>query len=357
MSEISTPNLEKLSEENRQLKRKLAYYERKMIDMEKLVTLGKLIMGIAHEINTPIGAVNAANTSLQKNVPDVLTMMPEVIREIPEELTELFFQLLKVAMSPGEPLTSREERKKRKEVQKILEEENIEGARGLAKKLIKIGLYNDVKTFVPLFKNQAADKLLDLISLVGNINMNMDNIDVATQKIMKMVSAVKEYSYKERNEKPIEIDLEKNMEMVLTLYHNVLKYGVEVIREYDENLPTIYGYPDELTQVWTNIIHNAAQAMEGKGTLKISLKNEGNNWVSVGITDSGPGIPQEIRHKIFEPFFTTKPKGEGTGIGLEIVKKIVAKHRGKIKVKSKPGETSFIIYLPVNLNEILGIRD
>ncbi len=357
MSELSTQNIEKLQEENRELKKKLAYYERKMLDMEKLVTLGKLIMGIAHEINTPIGAVNAANTSLQKNVPEVLILMPEVVREIPEELTELFFQLLKVAMEPGEPLTSREERKKRKEIQSILEEENVGGARSLAKKLIKIGLYDNIKTFVPLFKSRSADKLLDLISLVGNMNMNMDNIDIATQKIMKMVSAVKEYSYKERNEKPVEINLEKNLEMVLTLYHNVLKYGVEVFREYDEGVPVIYGYPDELSQVWTNIIHNAAQAMEGKGTLKVAIKNEDNNWVSVSITDSGPGIPKDILPKIFEPFFTTKPKGEGTGIGLEIVKKIVGKHRGKIRVKTGKEGTTFIIYLPVNLPQILGIRE
>ena len=351
---ISAEEIKKLQEENQKLKNVIAYYERKLIDVEKLVTLGKLIMGIAHEINTPIGAVNAANTSLQKVVPEVLTQMPAVVKNIPEDYSQLFAELMKVAMTPQEMLSSREERKKRKEIQKILDDNGVPGGRSLAKKLMKVGLYNNVEHFIPIFKIDQADQILELISQVGQIKMNTDNINIATKKIMKMVSAVKEYSYKEKNETPVPIDLEKNMETVLTLYHNVLKYGIEVIRDYDEDLPQIYGYPDELSQIWTNIIHNAAHAMDGKGTLKISIKKEDENWVSVSITDSGEGIDPQIKNKIFDQFFTTKEKGKGTGIGLYIVKKIVAKHRGKIKVKSKPGETTFTFYLPTNLHKILG---
>ena len=136
------------------------------------------------------------------------------------------------------------------------------------------------------------------------------------------------------------------METVLTLYHNLLKQGVEVIRKYDE-LPVIEGYPDDLNQIWTNLIHNSIQAMDLKGTLTITTRNEGE-YISVSIADTGCGIEPDIRDKIFEPFFTTKKQGEGSGLGLDIVKRIVEKHNGIITFTSELGQgTEFIVKLPV----------
>jgi signal transduction histidine kinase len=145
-------------------------------------------------------------------------------------------------------------------------------------------------------------------------------------------------------------DLHEGIENTLVILHSELKYGINVIRDYAE-LPAVPVYVDELNQVWTNLIHNAVQALGGKGEILIETrvaddKTEGA-LVSITVQDNGPGIPPDVMPRIFEPFFTTKPKGEGTGLGLGIVKQIVDKHGGKIDVTSKPGCTRFTVRLPI----------
>jgi signal transduction histidine kinase len=146
------------------------------------------------------------------------------------------------------------------------------------------------------------------------------------------------------------VNITQGIETVLTLYQNQIKQGVEVVRNYQAQLPAVQCYPDELNQVWTNLIHNALQAMDNQGTLTIDAVQKDTS-VLVKITDSGKGIPPEILPNIFEPFFTTKPAGEGSGLGLDIVKKIIEKHQGKIDVESVPGQTAFTVSLPINLTE------
>ena len=162
-----------------------------------------------------------------------------------------------------------------------------------------------------------------------------------------MVYALKSFSRQDHSDELIDTDLKDNIEVVLELYHNQIKQGCEVVRDYN-SLPPIPCYPDELGQVWTNLIHNALQAMDHQGTLTIGIdQNELEAIVSV--SDTGKGIPEEIREKIFQPFFTTQPAGEGIGLGLDIVKKIIEKHQGKISVESEEGKgTTFCVYLPKN---------
>ena len=139
----------------------------------------------------------------------------------------------------------------------------------------------------------------------------------------------------------------EGLEVVLTLYYNQLKHGIEIIKHYTE-VPPILCYPDELNQVWTNIVHNAIQAMHGEGTLEIDVSLT-DAHIEVRVTDSGGGIPDAIKAQIFDPFFTTKAAGEGCGLGLNIVKKIIEKHQGQISVASRPGRTTFTILLPLVL--------
>jgi two-component system NtrC family sensor kinase len=167
----------------------------------------------------------------------------------------------------------------------------------------------------------------------------------ATSRAAKVVSDLKTYARYDYSGKMVEAQLVDGLEMVLTLLHNQLKQGVEVIRNY-EDLEPVWCYPDELSQVWTNLIQNALQAMNYKGTLTITVSKLDVQAV-VAITDTGVGVPENIQERIFEPFFTTKPRGEGSGLGLEIVKKIVEKHHGKISVESKPGHTTFTVRLPI----------
>jgi signal transduction histidine kinase len=174
-------------------------------------------------------------------------------------------------------------------------------------------------------------------------------IETATDRASKVVFALKTYARYDQLGKMMAASLTDGLETVLTLYQNQLKQGVEVIRNYDD-LPPILCYPDELNQVWTNLIHNALQAMANHGTLTVEVMRLGEQ-AQINITDTGIGIPPEIQAKIFDPFFTTKPPGEGSGLGLDIVKKIIAKHSGQIAVESEPGRTTFMVLLPMKLEE------
>ena len=170
----------------------------------------------------------------------------------------------------------------------------------------------------------------------------------------QVVFALKHYARYDATGKKVEAQITEGIETVLTLYYNQIKQGIEVIKNYQDNLPKIACYPDELNQVWTNLIHNAIQAMNNNGQLTIDLSKEEENIV-VKVADSGGGKTSEVLPKIFQPFFTTKPAGEGSGLGLDIVKKIIDKHRGKIEVESMPGQTTFMVFLPIALADRAGI--
>lgn len=336
-------------EDYEEIKAKLQQYEEHLFQMEKLITLGKLVAGITHEINTPIGAVNAANTNLKNLLPTLTTEMPQIVEMLDKEQREAFFKLLDQALQERPSLSSREERKRKKVLQEELEKQGFENARSLAGELVKMGIYENITPYLPLFKHENSEKIFEFLSNFAKLRTNISNIDIASEKIMKMVKAVRSYIYQKQERKLTPTNIIQNIETVLTLYHNMLKYGINVIKEYDEEIPDINCYPDELSQVWTNLIHNAAQAMEGQGELRIQVGQD-DQYVYVSIQDNGPGIPDEIKDRIFEPFFTTKPEGEGTGLGLDIVKKIVEDHhKGKIELFSEPGKTIFKVYIPKNL--------
>jgi signal transduction histidine kinase len=159
-----------------------------------------------------------------------------------------------------------------------------------------------------------------------------------------VVFALKTYARYDNTGKKQYVQLSEGIDTVLELYQNQLKHNIELQKEYAE-VEAIACYPDELIQVWTNLIHNALQAMENAGQLMIKIQ-PADQGVVVKIIDSGCGIPEEIKSRIFEPFFTTKPAGEGSGLGLDIVKKIVDKHHGSITVESVPGNTTFMVTLP-----------
>jgi signal transduction histidine kinase len=170
-------------------------------------------------------------------------------------------------------------------------------------------------------------------------------LDHSTARISELIKAIKEYSYMDQAPSQ-EVNLKSSLETTLTIMNHKLKHGITVTREYSEDLPKIMAYGSELNQVWTNLIDNAADAMQGKGKLRVSAKRE-NEYVVVEIGDSGPGIPPEVQSRIFEPFFTTKGVGEGTGLGLDVVHRIVRKMHGQISVKSVPGDTRFQVRIPI----------
>jgi signal transduction histidine kinase len=193
----------------------------------------------------------------------------------------------------------------------------------------------------------AAQSLAALVSYLEQyvyLSRNTHAIRTAIRRITRTVGALKGYSHLDQA-KVTPCDLHEGIENTLVILNSELKYGINVVRNYVE-LPAVPVYVDELNQVWTNLIHNAVQALGGKGEIVIETRLDGS-LVTVAVQDNGPGIPPEVMPRIFDPFFTTKPKGEGTGLGLGIVKQIVEKHGGKIDVTSQPGRTRFTVELPV----------
>jgi len=183
------------------------------------------------------------------------------------------------------------------------------------------------------------------IAAVAEVYGLLDEIESSAARISDLVLAIKDYTH--MDQAPVQnVDIVKSLESTLTILNHKLKKGVNVQREYPRVPLLINSFGSELNQVWTNIIDNAIDAMNGNGELLIRVRRDAA-CALVEIGDNGPGIPPEIQARIFEPFFTTKGVGEGTGLGLDTVQRIVKKHRGSIQVTSKPGATCFQIWLPL----------
>jgi signal transduction histidine kinase len=226
-----------------------------------------------------------------------------------------------------------------------LEAYGLDNVRQLADRLVEMGITEGIKPFIGLLQSSQGAWALQLIYNISRIQGNNRTIQTAVERAAKIVFALKSYArFDQSGEKQL-VSLTEGIETVLELYHSKLKQGIVVLRRY-ETIPEFWGYPDELVQVWTNLIHNAIQAMDGKGTLEIVTAVQRNQAV-VEVIDSGGGIATETQANVFKPFFTTKPQGEGSGLGLSISQTIVEKHEGNIEVTSQPEWTKFTVYLPL----------
>ena len=318
-----------------------------LIQREKMAALGQLIAGVAHEINTPLGAITSSVRHIAKFWNNHLLKIHEFLQKLSPEHQRDFLSLLQKSNQQDASLSTREQRQIKKHLASQLESYNFENAAKLANFLLGIGVYDHVEALVPLLKDPDCENILRTAYEFTNTQTSIRNITTASERASKVVFALKSYARYDSTGEKVKTEITTGIETVLTLYCNQLKQGVKVIRNYEDSLPCILCYPDELNQVWTNLIHNALQAMDYRGTLKIEVKRI-EDHLSIRVTDSGKGIPPEIMPKIFQPFFTTKPPGEGSGLGLDIIKKIIEKHQGRIEVESVPAQTKFTVFLPLN---------
>lgn len=316
---------------------------------EKMAALGKMSAGLAHELNNPGAAARRAACQLKENFQNLQTLGLH-LNSLSTEQLKFILNLqsqatLDAVHSPKlDPLTQSDQED---EVTDWLENHNVSNGWKLSSTLVCAGF--NTYSLDTIADNIPAECLVHVLTWLeatlasfGLIN----EIDQSTTRISELVKAIKGYSY--MDQAPLqEIDVHEAIENTLLILQHRLKKGIIIHREYDRTLPRINAYGSELNQVWTNLIDNAIDAMEGKGDLTIHTYKE-NTCLVVEMTDTGMGIPPAIQSRIFEPFFTTKGVGKGTGLGLEIASRIVVNmHHGDIHFDSKPGCTRFRVRLPV----------
>ncbi len=342
-----------LQETNRKLESTLAELQNtqaQVLISERLAGLGSLLAGVAHEINSPIGAIDAAVDSLMKSLKTTLNSLLYIV-DTEKDMRVLTYLLTLVqqhlenatagllAIDPG--------RERVREMTELLSSRNIENARQLARKLVESGTDRIVENFLNEYDRVDAGIYIQLMNDLFSIHRTTVATSTAIRAVKRIVVALRSYSHVNQDV-PEPVNIHDVIETSLIILANRLKHNITIERKYGD-IPPITVYGDELSQVWTNLISNAAQAIEGKGTITIETLNLGNR-VAVKIRDTGRGIPPELMGRIFDPFFTTKKKGEGSGLGLGIVSRIVReRHGGEIEVTSEPGNTCFTVYLPMSV--------
>ena len=320
------------------------------MQQEKLFALGKLSAGLAHELNNPAAAAQRATEELRETI----VALPDATSKLysHDQHTNLFNTLQQKALqqaATASPLLDPLAKSDREdELASWLADHNVEVGWQLASTFVEAGLE---RVWFDELAAQLDKELLPgfivLLEKTLQMQASLKTLEQSTTRMTTLVQAVKSYSYMDQASLQ-EINVHEGLESTLTILGHELK-NIEVTRKYDSTLPRICAYGSELNQVWTNLLDNAADALNGKGKITLSTQRE-NDYVVVEIADNGPGIPEEIQSRIFEPFFTTKGVGKGTGLGLDIAYRvIVGHHKGDLQVISRPGDTRFIAHLLINL--------
>lgn len=325
---------------------KAAQYQ--LVQSEKLSSLGTIVAGVAHEINSPLSAIKSSSSLLTEKLQSTFQNLPILTKSFSEHEWTILEAWIQIACNSMDSLTTKEMRLIKREMITVLEGKGIAISEDLADFLVSIGCKEFLDSWIEPFQKESGKNFLESIKEIISMLQNAQTIQIASERAGKIVKSLKNFSHFDPNAEKKSASINESIETVLIILNSNFKGGVELVKELGE-VPSIPCYPDELNQVWTNLIQNAVQAMDGKGILKVKTEFRSfgkENFVAVTIEDSGKGIPKEYKEKIFDPFFTTKPVGEGTGLGLHITKQIIEKHEGKIEIESQAGRTAFTILLP-----------
>ncbi len=331
---------------NRDLEKTLAELssaQSQLVQSEKLAALGQFAAGIAHELNTPLGAIAS---SIRSMVDILQKKMPQCVHDLPsfsEKELEVIFELLDESLAQAAHIDSLPDRKAAKEIEGILRMAGIPEPDETAKRITGMGAHGLKEKLGDLLHVGKRAEVLSVVEMLSAVRGLGEIITVATDKAANVVRALQNYLKQDETVDFADVHVTSEIDTIFTLFHNKIKHGVTVRKNYLTDRPVI-GNRDKLNQLWINLFNNAFHAMNWQGSIEIEIKDV-DDRVSVSIIDSGHGIPAEIQDRIFEPFYTTKKYGEGMGLGLDICKKIVETHNGEIKFESVPGRTRFTVLL------------
>jgi signal transduction histidine kinase len=307
-----------------------------------------LVSNVAHEINTPIGAVKSSGALIADTLESTLADMPRLFTLLEPAPRDLFVQLVLGKKDLSQPISTREERAITKQIAAQLDEVNLEDTNRKARLLTKLGAHQNPLDYLPLLQHPQSDFILGVASNIADVVNSTHNINHAVEKVSRVVYALKALSGDDVLKAPIVAPLQPDMDKALAKYQSQMQ-SVELIKNFQPDMPAIHADHDAMEQLCIHLVMNALQAMNYAGKLTVGLKAE-NNQAIITVADTGTGIADDIKDRIFEPFFTTRTSGEGSGMGLAIVKRSVEQHRGSIDVQTEVGAgTTVIVTLPYKL--------
>ncbi|WP_158798226.1 ATP-binding protein [Pedobacter sp. L105] len=321
---------------------------------EKMMALGKLSAGLAHELNNPASAIVRDSVSLKEH----LKLEPKIFKDMvmihidEKQIDALIKELFDVLSVTDQPrLTLKQRMALEDELTDWFEEQGIENASSIAESFADFNF--NIDNLTACAGTVEADNLSPVFNWISNLLVTermVEDIQQSSRRIADLVSSIKNFTHMDRAQDKQFADIHVGIRNTLTMLgYKLRRNNITIVEDYDQALPPVKGLIGELNQVWTNLIDNAIDAMEinTKGTLTIKTMKDGD-FVRVFILDDGPGISRDTLPNIFDPFFTTKPMGKGTGMGLEVVQRIIHQHNGSVKVKSVPGKTEFMVCFPLD---------
>jgi signal transduction histidine kinase len=320
-----------------------------LIAAEKMASLGLLVSNVAHEINTPIGAVKSSGAFIAETLDTTLADMPRLFSMLDGAPRGLFIQLISQGKSQTQSISVREERTLTKAIAAQLEQTGLDDTNRKARQLTKLRAHQNPLDYLPLLQHPESDFILQVAGNIADIIGGTHNINTAVEKVSRVVYALKALSGDDVLHASIVAPLSNALDKALTKFQSQMQ-SIDLVKNFQSDMQPIHADHDAMEQLCIHLVMNALQASNYSGKLTVELHTTQRNntpQAEIRISDNGSGIADDIKDRIFEPFFTTRTSGEGSGMGLAIVKRIVEQHQGKIEVQTVVGVgTTVTVTLP-----------